>query len=175
LAVVGALAVFTLGCISKDEAKKLVEGFEAQRGRPDGMPVVLNPQMPVKYPPALYAQRAQGNVTLRIFVDSAGVVHPESTKVVESSGQPAFDSAAVTGSSQLRFKPATRHGTPVAVTILFPVYFRHPQGAPVPGDSILHRGADSSGRVAGAAPPPVAPDSGQAKGAMGGGHRVEKR
>jgi protein TonB len=134
-------------CISKDEAKKLVEGFQSSHpSRPDGLPVMLNREMPVRYPPALYSRRAQGNVTLRIFLDSTGRVHPESTEVIQSSGEPAFDSAAVTGVREARFSPATRHGTPVAVTILFPVYFRHPQGAPVPGDSVLRTGPDTLGQ-----------------------------
>jgi len=141
----GAVATFALSaCISQDEAKKLVEGFESSRpSRPDGLPVMLNRQMPVRYPPLLYAQRAQGNVTLRIFLDSTGRVHPESTRVIEPSTDALFDSAAVAGVREMRFSPATRHGTPVAVTILFPVYFRHPLGAPIPGDSILHLGSDS--------------------------------
>ena len=144
-AAIGVVATLALSaCISQDEAKKLVEGFEAGRpSRPDGLPVMLNRQMPVRYPPLLYAQRAQGNVTLRIFLDSTGRVHPESTRVIEPSTDPLFDSAAVAGVREMRFSPATRHGTPVAVSILFPVYFRHPQGVPIPGDSILHLGSDS--------------------------------
>jgi len=140
--LVGGLAAFAMSaCISQDEAKKLVEGFEASHpSRPDGLPVMLNREMPVRYPPSLYASHAQGNVTLRIFLDSTGRVHPESTQVIQSSGQPAFDSAAVTGVRAAQFSPATRHGTPVAVTILFPVYFRHPLGPPVPGDTALHLG-----------------------------------
>jgi TonB family protein len=179
LALMSGLAAFAIaGCISKDEAKKLVEAFESRRpSRPDGMPVMLNRQMPVKYPPSLYARRAQGNVTLRLLIDSTGAVHPESTRVVEPSGEPAFDSAAVAGAAQLRFTPATRHGTPVAVAVLFPVYFRHPEGAPMPGDSILHRGADSGGQVTGAGPVrAVAPDSGGGDQATKSAqpHRVEK-
>jgi periplasmic protein TonB len=146
--LVCALAPFAMSaCISQDEAKKLVEGFEASHpSRPDGLPVLLNREMPVRYPPSLYASRAQGNVTLRIYLDSTGRVHPESTQVIQSSGEPAFDSAAVTGVREARFSPATRHGTPVAVTILFPVYFRHPLGAPFPGDSILHPGQQGPGQ-----------------------------
>ncbi len=166
-AAIGAIVTLAMSaCISQDEAKKLVEGFEAGRpSRPDGLPVMLNRQMPVRYPPILYAQRAQGNVTLRIFLDSTGKVHPESTRVIEPSTDPLFDSAAVAGVRDMRFSPATRHGTPVAVTILFPIYFRHPQGVPMPGDSILHLGLDSLRQSSGAgasggAPPPNAGGSG---------------
>jgi len=132
-----------IGCVSKDDATKLVRAIQAsQPQRPDELPVLLNREVPVRYPASLYATRAQGNVTLRIFIDSLGRARPESTRVAESSGQPAFDSAAVDGVAALRFAPAKRQGMPVAVSILFPVFFRHPQGAPVPGDSVLLRAAD---------------------------------
>lgn len=105
--------------------------------RPDDLPVMLNKDLPFRYPAALYAQKIQGNVTLRIFVDSGGQIFPDSTHVAETSGFAALDSAAVKGSRELRFNPAKTRGTPVAVSILFPVYFRHPDAAPLPGDSSL--------------------------------------
>lgn len=128
------------GCITQDDAKKLVADLqEAQGSRPDVAPVMLT-RDPIRYPASMYAQHAQGNVTLRIFIDAVGRVRPESTQVVESSGVPAFDSAAVSGVRDLQFTAAKRKGTPVAVSVLFPVYFRHPQGSPVAADSVLHRG-----------------------------------
>lgn len=105
--------------------------------RPDELPVMLNKELPFRYPPALYAQKVQGNVTLRIFVDSAGQVVPDSTHVAETSGFAALDSAAVKGSRELKFNPAKIRDDPVAVSILFPVYFRHPEAAPLPGDSAI--------------------------------------
>ena len=111
---------------------------EFQPGRrPDVLPVMLNKELPFRYPPALYAQKVQGNVTLRIFVDSGGLVVPDSTHVAETSGFAALDSAAVKGSRELKFNPATTKKKPVAVSILFPVYFRHPDAAPLPGDSAI--------------------------------------
>jgi TonB family protein len=145
-----------VACVTKEDAKKLVEALQSQQPtRPDVLPVMLSHDVPVRYPPALYGKKAQGNVVLRIFIDSTGRVHPESTVVAESSGEPAFDSAAAAGVKDLRFSPAQRKGAPVAVSILFPIYFRHPQGAPLPGDSILRRSGDSvAARAnAGAQPP----------------------
>ncbi len=111
---------------------------EFQPGRrPDELPVMLNRELPFRYPPALYAQRVQGNVTLRIFVDSAGQVVPDSTHVAETSGFAALDSAAVKGSLELKFNAAKTRESAVAVSILFPVYFRHPDAAPLPGDSAI--------------------------------------
>ena len=107
--------------------------------RPDVLPVMLNKELPFRYPPALYAQKVQGNVTLRIFVDTAGQIVPDSTHVAETSGFAALDSAAVKGSRELRFNPGKTKDSPVAVSILFPVYFRHPDAAPLPGDSAISK------------------------------------
>jgi TonB family protein len=103
------------------------------------LPVLLNREIPLRYPPALYARKVQGNVVLRIFIDSIGHLRPESTVVAEPSGEPAFDSAAIAGARELRFTPAQLHGAPIAVSILFPIRFRHPEGAPMPEDSALHQ------------------------------------
>lgn len=119
--------------------KKMAEAFAGGGARPDELPVVLNDTLPFRYPPALYAQRIQGNTTLRIFINADGHVVPDSTSVSETSGQSSLDSAAVVGSRALRFVPAKKAGQGVAISILFPVYWRHPQAPPLPGDTILHR------------------------------------
>jgi len=87
-------------------------------------PVALNPDVPIAYPPALFDQKVEGDVTLRLFVDSTGKLIPESTRVAEPSGYPALDSAALAGSTSLRFAPAKRHGVAVATAFLQPVEFR---------------------------------------------------
>ena len=81
---------------------------------------------PFRYPGALYRRRVEGNVTLRLWVDAAGRVRPESTRVAESSGVRLLDSAAVAGSARLQFTPPRRDGRPAAAPLLFPVHFRHP-------------------------------------------------
>ena len=134
-----ALAAMTMGvagCIAKEDAKKMIEALQSSLV-PDSLPVMRNAELPFKYPPDLYARKVQGNVTLRIHIDTAGHVHPESTSVVESSGYPSLDSAAVTGARALEFKPAYAKGAPLAISVLFPVYFRHPEAAPLPGDTVL--------------------------------------
>jgi protein TonB len=105
---------------------------------------MVNTELPFRYPAALYARKVQGNVTLGLFIDSNGRVRPESTHIAESSGYPSLDSAAMVGSTSLRFVPAKLHGEAMAVSILFPVYFRHPEARPLPGDSIL-KGRDERG------------------------------
>ena len=125
-------------CIDKETARRSVFPLMKTGGpRPDELPVMLNPEPPFRYPAELYARQVQGNTTLRIFIDTLGAVHPESTRVYDSSGYPALDSAAVAGARELRFRAARLHGVAMAVPILFPVYFRHPEAAPLPGDTVL--------------------------------------
>lgn len=107
--------------------------------RPEVMPEVTNEDLPFRYPTALFTQQVQGNVTLRIFIDSSGTVLPDSTSVEESSGYPGLDSAAVKGTESLRYQPAMLGGNPIGVSILLPVYFRHPEMPPLPGDTLLNR------------------------------------
>ena len=81
---------------------------------------------PVEYPPALFAQGIGGSVELLLFVDSTGVVLPESTRVQRSSGHLVLDSAALAAAPRLRYSPAMRNGRPVATSFLQPIHFRHP-------------------------------------------------
>jgi TonB family protein len=105
--------------------------------QPDEKPHLVNGELPFHYPGSLYALKRQGDVTLRLYVDSTGQVVPDSTRVEEPSLYLPFDSAAVVGAKDLRFVPAKLHGEPKGMTILFPVYFRHPEASPLPGDSAL--------------------------------------
>lgn len=124
--------------------------FQTVGRQPDIAPVMLNKELPFRYPPALFAQKVQGNVTLRIFIDRAGQVVPESTHVAETSGYSALDSAAVKGSRELRFTPAKTQDQPVPVSILLPIFFRYPGAPPLPGDTIL-----KGKQVASSTPPTV--------------------
>ena len=134
--LVAALAVLAASAGCGDGAGKR-SGAIPGNVRLDEPPVVVNADLPFRYPPALYARKVQGNVTLRLFVDRDGRPRNDSTRVEESSGLESLDSAAVRGSQELRFVPAKLHGEPMAVSVLFPVYFRHPEANPLPGDTIL--------------------------------------
>jgi TonB family protein len=109
------------------------------------MPTLISTELPFHYPAPLYARRVQGNVTLRLFVADDGRVVVDSTRVAEPSGYPSLDSAAIAGAGELRFTPAKLHGAPVGTPLLFPVYFRHPEARPLPGDSILTADPKKSG------------------------------
>ncbi len=93
----------------------------------DQSPVAINPVTPMTYPPALLEQGIEGRVLLRLFVDAQGNLIPDSTRLAESSGYPALDSAALAGAGELRFSPALRNGRAVAAPFLQPVHFRHPR------------------------------------------------
>ncbi|HXI20140.1 MAG TPA: energy transducer TonB [Gemmatimonadales bacterium] len=121
-----ALVLLLAGC-SRPESNTMRLPENPAVHRAEDPPVVINPESPVEYPPALFARGIEGNVVLHLFVDESGRLAPESTRVVESSGYPALDSAALAGVSRFRFAPALRNGTPVATSFLQPVHFRHPQ------------------------------------------------
>ena len=121
------IAVGLLGIVAcRRTAQSDVQGGGVGQGAPpeSEAPVALNPDVPIAYPPAQYEQKIEGDVTLRLFVDSTGKLIPESTRVAEGSGSPALDSAALRGAPALRFAPAKRHGVPVATAFLQPVEFR---------------------------------------------------
>jgi len=134
-----AIATATAGCSGDGTAGKYTEVGP----RPDVLPVMLNKELPFRYPPSLYSRKVQANVTLRVFIDQEGQIVSESTHVAETSGHASMDSAAVRGSGELRFIPAKTRGQAVAVSILFPVYFRHPEAPPLPGDSVIGRKAET--------------------------------
>lgn len=121
--------------------------FQTVGKQPDVAPVMLNKELPFRYPPALYAQKVQGNVTLRIFIDRGGAIISDSTRIAETSGFTALDSAAMKGSRELKFEPAKTQGQPVPVSILLPVFFRHPDAPPLAGDSIIKRDPSNTSSI----------------------------
>ena len=134
-----ALGTTLVACLDKDTTVKAVQALVTPP-KPDSMPRMLNAEPPFRYPASLYDRKVQGNVVLRLFIDSTGRVWPESTLVAESSGFPALDSAAITGSDALRFSPPMSKGVPMNVRVAFPVYFRHPEAKALPGDTVLKGG-----------------------------------
>jgi TonB family protein len=122
------------GCKGKDDG-----GFRLSTNVPapptsdaDQSPVAINPLSPVEYPVPLLEQGIEGRVLLRLYADSMGALVADSTRVAESSGYPALDSAAVGGAAALRFSPALRHGRPVAGAFLQPIHFRNPRTQSAP-------------------------------------------
>lgn len=154
LAIVGTgtLAATACGKGSRNDESGAAGGSGAPSDQEP--PVALNADSPIQYPPRLYDQKVEGDVVLRLFVDSAGRLLPESTRVAESSGYSALDSAALSGARKLRFAPARRHGLAIATAFLQPVEFRHPQA----GGAVLKGEPDTTKpRPAQPLPPPAAP------------------
>lgn len=130
----GTVAAAALACGDRSVGTVALGDHQpASVGSPaDQPPVAINPVTPMVYPPALLDQGIEGRVLLRLYVDAGGTLVPDSTRVAESSGYPALDSAALSGARELRFSPALRNGRAVSAPFLQPVHFRHPrsQGDP---------------------------------------------
>jgi len=127
LALCAAALVLAAGCRRGREAAARA----AARGEND-VPVAINGESPFQYPSDLYDQGIEGEVHLRLYVDSVGRVVPESTRVASSSGTRGLDSAAVAGAPGLRFAPAHHAGVAVATSFYQPVIFRR-RAAPASG------------------------------------------
>lgn len=82
-----------------------------------------------RYPEELWDAGVEGETTLRVHVTAQGAV--DSARVERSSGQAAFDSAAVQGVHELRFAPGRKGMDPAAAWVLLPVRFD--LDAPGPG------------------------------------------
>ena len=114
-----AAAVLMAACGTHEDAVR-----DQAQNRQNDVPVAINGESPFQYPPDLYDQGIEGEVRLRLWVDSAGRVVSESTRVASSSGTPGLDTAALRGAAQLQFAPAHREGRPVAAAFYQPVIFR---------------------------------------------------
>ncbi len=84
-------------------------------------PSPLYGDMPINYPLQLWDQDMEGETLLRVRVNDTGGV--DEVEVLESSGHPGFDSAAVAGARELRFRPARRNGKRIEVWAKVPVHF----------------------------------------------------
>jgi protein TonB len=84
-----------------------------------------NPKPP--YPADAYSRRQEGVVLLRLRISATGIV--EDAQVLQSSGVPSLDDAAVRTVLTWRFHPARLLGRNVAATVKKPVRFTYQDGA----------------------------------------------
>lgn len=95
-------------------------------------PAVISADSPVEFPVELWDRGVEGETLLLIRVDDLGAA--DSVAVARSSGQAAFDSAAVAGARELRFRPGRRGDRRVSMWVRLPVRFTREGGAVV-GDT----------------------------------------
>ena len=126
--IAAAGLTLAISCTAKADRTVPLPPDQTSPVRRDDPPVPLNPDPPTEYPAALVQQRIGGTVILRLFVDDSGRVVAESTRVQESSGYPALDSAALAAVPRLRYAPALRDGRPAATSFMQPFNFRTPPG-----------------------------------------------
>lgn len=84
-------------------------------------PAPLASQKAIEYPLELWDQDVEGRTLLRVRVDEVGRV--DSAVVLQSSGYPAFDSAALEGARSMRFEPAKKGEERIPVWARVPVHF----------------------------------------------------
>jgi TonB family protein len=88
--------------------------------------VPIEGQDPIPYPAELFSEGVEGEVMLYLVVDTTGAVIRDSTRIEQSSGQSAFDAAALQAAPTLRFTPARRGDTLVTAPIQVPIRFTLP-------------------------------------------------
>lgn len=120
---VALLAVLASGCGEKPPAAEPIT------------PAVPVSEPDIPYPPDLFNRRIQGEVMLYLVVDTAGAVVRDSTRIAISSGEAAFDAAALQAAQSLRFTPARQGTTPVVAPIQVPIRFTLPDSLLSPKDS----------------------------------------
>jgi TonB family protein len=94
-------------------------------------PQSISVDSPFQYPIELWDERVEGETVVMVHVTEMGAV--DSVYVQETSGQPAFDSAAVTGARELRFSPGRRGERRVDMWARLPVRFRMPPDSAITG------------------------------------------
>lgn len=105
-----AVALLGLGACEPDE--------------PVTEPEPISVESPFQYPIELWDQRLEGEAMVMVHVTDMGAV--DSVYLQQSSGQPAFDSAAVRGAWELRFAPGRRGDRRIDMWARLPVRFRMP-------------------------------------------------
>lgn len=89
--------------------------------QPVDHPTPLYGDSTVEYPLEMWDAGVEGETVLRVLVNESGEV--EEVEILESSGVPRLDSAAVAGAQEMRFNPARKNGKRIAVWAEVPVQF----------------------------------------------------
>ena len=96
-------------------------------------PVRVDEGRTFEYPTDAWNEGVGGTTVLRLLISREGLV--DSALVVESSGHPSLDSAALANARRLRYRPAAQGGSPVQVWGRLPVVFPVPEQGEQPPDA----------------------------------------
>ena len=108
--------------MQKQDGDEANESQKMQSKNEDILNKVPGPSnIPIEYPLDLWDANVEGETLLRVRVTGEGAV--DSVEVLEASGYPAFDSAAVRGALLLQYDPARRDGNRITVWAKVPVQF----------------------------------------------------
>jgi TonB family protein len=128
-----ALVLAATGCDRVNDMVTRLRGPDTSP--PDSLPRLLNDTLPFKYPVGLYIQLIDDSVTLRLHIDEFGQPVSDSTRVERGAKYVQFDSSALSGARDLRFRPAVRKGKSIPYTVLFPIHFKVPVVPMEPADT----------------------------------------
>jgi TonB family protein len=126
--MIAAVALVACGVLSAAEPASRAPAAPAQAAGVLTKAPVLDRFVEAEYPPDLAAQGVSGSVVLALVIDERGAV--TQATVVESSGQRAFDVAALHAVTQFTFQPAEIDGKPAAVEITYRYEFALKQAPP---------------------------------------------
>ena len=76
---------------------------------------------PPSYPKSAFEQRQEGVVTLRVEVDAQG--HPTEVQVLGATNPGVFDAVSIAAARSWTYRPAVKHGQPVAGAVKIPITF----------------------------------------------------
>ena len=119
------LAALTVaGCADtvNPTAGNLRLGVQSQPLRPPARADTLHP---FEYPRSAWTRGASGTTVLKILISPEGTV--DSAFVLESSGDPDLDSAAVANARHLEWEPALQGGKPIPIWGRLPVVYPRPE------------------------------------------------
>jgi|SRR5690625_110703 len=88
---------------------------------PVELPELLDAEAPIEFPVELWDQGIEGEARVMVHVTSDGAV--DTLYIEESSGYPEFDSAAIAGAENLRFRPGRRGDKRIDHWVVLPVRF----------------------------------------------------
>lgn len=121
------IALGSTGCADtmNPAAGNLRIGVQSEPLRPPARRDTLHP---FEYPRAAWSRGASGTTVLKILISAEGTV--DSAFVLETSGDPALDSAAVANARYLEWDAAHQGGKPIPIWGRLPVVYPRSEEEP---------------------------------------------